>query len=414
MGKKILFLLVLVFGVLIISSGTAQAKSTQSIEKKWDNSKEIVVDNGTTKFYAYLSKDKKESWIFKVEPYSDESIRLKFPKKIQSAKLTTIGAIDELYPGEDDSCRNICGGMFEPWHGEASEIGAEIVNVTMPDSVKTLSASAFAGFVDMKSITISKNLKSIPAYAFYCCDSLKSFTVGKNIRKISESAFDDCEKLKNIAVEKGNAKYQSQNGMLLNRTGDTIILAPYALKKVRIPEGVKKIGKKLFYKKKIREVWIPKSLKKIGANAFSRTRLGKWHIAKGNSAFGKTKECVYEKKTGRLVFLFSSEKKVRLPKEVTRIDNTLSVQKFGVEKLVLPKTFKVWGDGWTDEIQALFGNEELNVYFTSSSLPKIKDIVGDSVSDYFVPVISKKNKKKYQKWLAENFDDMVARHIKLR
>ena len=159
------------------------------------------MDNGTTKFYAYLSKDKKESWIFKVEPYSDESIRLKFPKKIQSAKLTTIGAIDELYPGEGDSCRNICGGMFEPWHGEASEIGAEIVKVTMPDSVKTVASATFAGFVDMKSIAMSKNVKSRPSYTFYCCDSLKNFTVGKNIRIISDSAFDECDKLRSIAVE---------------------------------------------------------------------------------------------------------------------------------------------------------------------------------------------------------------------
>ena len=49
MGKK-LFLWLLVFFVLAVPSGIVQAKSTQSIEKKWDNSKEIVVDNGTTKF----------------------------------------------------------------------------------------------------------------------------------------------------------------------------------------------------------------------------------------------------------------------------------------------------------------------------------------------------------------------------
>lgn len=74
------------------SVGNVQSKSNS----KWETQKPITISQNDVRYYAYLSKDKKESWIYKIDPIKKVN-KLVIPKKIKAASVTRIGFGEELY-----------------------------------------------------------------------------------------------------------------------------------------------------------------------------------------------------------------------------------------------------------------------------------------------------------------------------
>jgi len=106
--------------------------------------------------------------------------------------------------------------------------------------------------------------------AFSCCGNLESARVGAKVADIGGGAFSGCAKLNEIIVEEGNENFKSESGMLLNKTGTTLISGTGAGALVGVPSGVTSIADGAFAgSDTLQRVTLPDSVTSVGEAAFS-------------------------------------------------------------------------------------------------------------------------------------------------
>ena len=113
--------------------------------------------------------------------------------------------------------------------------GAEVTDLTIPDSVTSIRDYAFEGCCGLTSVTIPDSVTSIGSSAFYNCSGLTSVTIPNSVTNIGSSAFSGCS----------------------------------GLTSVTIPDSVTSIGYRAFYGcSGLTSVTIPDSVTNIGSYAF--------------------------------------------------------------------------------------------------------------------------------------------------
>ncbi len=75
-------------------------------------------------------------------------------------------------------------------------------SVIIPNSVSSISPSAFEGCINLQSIIIPSSVSSIGTYAFLNCTSLQSVTLPSTISSISDAAFDGCTYLQSAICKR--------------------------------------------------------------------------------------------------------------------------------------------------------------------------------------------------------------------
>ena len=262
----------------------------------------------------------------------------------------------------------------------------EITKVVIPDTVTTIGANAFLncwglsevklgnavasigddafGFAKaLKTIDIPDSVKTIGAEAF-ARGALTEISIGKDVAAIGDSAFLDCESLKAINVAAGNAVYSSKDGVLFDKSGETLIQYPSAKEGTVyvVPDGVKTIGVKAFYQNAILEkVELSNSVISIEKAAFSYSQIK--NITLGNS-LESIAEAAFERCTnlenvtfpgtlktiGKAAFyLCTSITEVVIPDSVTTIGKSAFQKDTGIKTVILGTGVKTIG-------AAAFGN----------------------------------------------------------
>ena len=115
-------------------------------------------------------------------------------------------------------------------------IGNTRTSYKVPDSVKSISHSAFAYCMNLANITICENVTSIGDYAFYCCKNLTSISLPESISKIGACVFSDCVNLATIIIPDS-----------ITSIGDMAFGDCDSLTSIIIPDRVTSIGKHGFY-----------------------------------------------------------------------------------------------------------------------------------------------------------------------
>ena len=108
-------------------------------------------------------------------------------------------------------------------------------------------------------------VKEIAPYAFANHKKLKKVKIAEGITKIGKKAFYHCTALKKVTLP----------GSLVT-IGDSTFEGDRSITAITIPKNVKTIGKKAFYKcKKLKTVTLKTTkMKKVGASAFKKTKKG--------------------------------------------------------------------------------------------------------------------------------------------
>lgn len=212
---------------------------------------------------------------------------------------------DYVYLGHDEVKTLTLGEDVEDIGLYAFQNCVNLEEVNVDDAIGVIYEGAFKGCTSLKSIDFSESTLATVSYAaFMGCSSLEEvklpetmYTIGdyafadtaisgidllKNVTTIGTNTFAGCKHLVNINVAEKNKEYSSNDGVLYNKKGKTLITMPAGkTDSFCIPESVQEIGAYAFLGSALTEVTLPEnsSLNKIGAKAFMNSAIERIEIA---------------------------------------------------------------------------------------------------------------------------------------
>ncbi len=102
--------------------------------------------------------------------------------------------------------------------------GKTSASFTIPSTVKTVSAYAFADADHLESVTIGSAVTTIGANAFMDCDSLATVNIPSTVTTIGAQAFYECDSLEKATI---NSKTVTINGDPFYETADNFVIYGY-------------------------------------------------------------------------------------------------------------------------------------------------------------------------------------------
>ena len=144
-----------------------------------------------------------------------------------------------------------------------SNHNADILSVTIPDSVTIIDRNAFHNRSELTTVNIGENslLTAIGNNAFSGCGALESIYIPAGVTALGDSVFNNCGSLNNITVAAGNTAYSSEGNNLIEKATNTLIRGT---NNSTIPASVTTIAPRAFSKTTATELVIPASVTKIG------------------------------------------------------------------------------------------------------------------------------------------------------
>ncbi|MBQ8566546.1 MAG: leucine-rich repeat domain-containing protein [Clostridia bacterium] len=147
-----------------------------------------------------------------------------------------------------------------------------IVEIIIPNSVKSIGNSAFSECTSLSKIHIGTGVTSIGDNAFLHCKSLKSLVIPDAVEAFGFAPFADCPSLTEFIVTSNSKSFKTVEGDVYSLDGKTLVFhAPgKSTETINIPNTVTAIGDSAFYGcKNITAVTIHDKVTSIGSYAFS-------------------------------------------------------------------------------------------------------------------------------------------------
>ena len=170
----------------------------------------------------------------------------------------------------------IADGAFSSLH-QFNRDGMFNGTLTLPSTLKTIGAEAFAYTDFSGELLIPDGVTSIGANAFAKCDGFGgTLSLPDSVKTVGESAFYQCEGFTGLKLPAGLTKIEMRSFAHM-----------YGLQtEVVIPEGVTELGEGAFVCSYMPSVSLPSTLKKIGKQAFQFAGLTKITLPNGLETIG--------------------------------------------------------------------------------------------------------------------------------
>ena len=104
---------------------------------------------------------------------------------IQPEAFANTPFLEEWEKGAGDDFLIVGDGVLLAYRGNSA-------SVTIPDTVKKIAGSTFAGKTEIQVVNLGNNLEEIGEATFWGCSGITKITGGGKIKKIADRAFDGC------------------------------------------------------------------------------------------------------------------------------------------------------------------------------------------------------------------------------
>ena len=166
---------------------------------------------------------------------------------------------------------------------------------TVPDSVRMIEASAFAGAEGLQRVTVPEGVARIEMYAFTDCPELTEIDLPASLSRVGHELFRGSKRLAAVHLPAGHPFLRVEDGCLVDRkenmllvclpgTGPQTLVTPeniryvddyafygcHKLRKIHLHRGLRTLGRYAFYHcAELTSVELPEGLRSIGVRAFS-------------------------------------------------------------------------------------------------------------------------------------------------
>jgi len=168
--------------------------------------------------------------------------------------------------------------------------------IRIPGSIADLPGNVFENCTTLSEVTLENGVRNI-GWAFYNCPSLTRISLPDSVASIHSGAFSGCTNLAEFEVSAMNRAYSSQDGVLFNKTGSTLIHFPPGKRgDYVIPEGVTSVEAQAFDRcERLTRIAIPSSLTYMAEWAFAGCpNLTALDVAPANPAYRSTDGVLFD------------------------------------------------------------------------------------------------------------------------
>ena len=285
------------------------------------------------KFKYQYKNTKKGVWITKITPLSSKGIsKLNIPAKIKGKKVVKLGNTKDKY-GTDDEARNIFGLMMCDPDG----VGNFVISNT----------KAQKRIEKIKKINLPSSIVSITPRCFYYVQDGKEINIPKGVKKEVVNQFTRV-KWKKVKISSKNKTYKVKNGCLLSKNGKVMYGLVYKKKRVVVPKTVTAIEtdgtRDTAHSETVHglaflgceTLVLPKSVEKVRIFSYSMMKV---EVDSGSQYFASKDGSLYDKKDGRLVWLYQTDGIFDIPDGIREIPEP--IRTFGwAKKIIIPASVK--------------------------------------------------------------------------
>lgn len=124
------------------------------------------------------------------------------PTKLANVKIT--GIISKISANAFSGCGNIKSVVLPDTVGSIGENAfkgcAALNSINIPDNVTEIGQYAFYGCSSLVDVTLPNKLTKLPSYCFYGCTKLETVQLPSSLEEIGQYAFQNCSSLKSIII----------------------------------------------------------------------------------------------------------------------------------------------------------------------------------------------------------------------
>lgn len=281
-------------------------------------------------------------------------------------------------------------GVLTEYRGAGGE-------VVIPDGVRIIGESAFRNCESISSLVISDTVESIEYAAFACCKNLKKAAIGIGVRSIGEFAFHGCSNLSRIALGKnvltigdeafGNCKNMKRvyysgsddefDAIDIGADNDALIYTDIYCNVILDGDFVIGDGYYLirYDDEEAESLVLPACVRELSLGVFMNCKkLIYIDVDPKSESFYSIEGDLYSK-DGKTFVCRAPHKfsvVVKLPEQITKIDNYSFYRVLGMVHVVVPKNVEYIGD------MAFYGNTPMAVI----ELPKSIKYIGSEAFQY--------------------------------